>query len=428
VEVRGAATFGALDEVLGMRCWDERSLGGLEFLGWGGEDGGVEKRRRHEMLEVVRGVVVGVSGGDVIVELGVRMQGVLGVRCFEELPGLGEEFDFTLGGREDGLWALSLVEEPSLVLWEDLEVGSLVPFQVVRRRWGGLEGRIGKLHAFMPGSHGGVEREADLDGLLGRILVCEVLEVDGERQRAVVSRRVAKKRARESAGQREASGLRAGQVVEGRVSRVEDYGVFVKFGAGVEGLIHVSNMSHERVDDVGAVMKVGDRVEAKVLQVKRGGKRVSLGVKQMGENPWVEFGGRVSVGDVLEGAVVRVLEFGAFVGVVPGVDGLLPRSEMGLGRDEPVSRGARVGDRLSLRVIALEVQHQRLSLSLLHADGARIAPGEVGGRLDLAALADELGAAPPGSSLGKQLRRALLQGEGTLTIKEDDQKASQIEP
>ena len=393
---------------MGRRGRDDRRAGRrAPQAGDPGSGAGAE--RGHHTLEVHSGVVVGVHGGEVLVELGVRMQGVLPERAFDAPPEVGAAYEFTLRGQEDGLWALSLVEEPSQPSWEELQVGSLVPFRVVRRRHGGLEGKIGHVHAFLPRSHTGKQRDPELDELIGRVLTCEVLEVDAQRQRAVVSRRIAERRAKESARQREASGLRPGQIVQGRVTRIEPYGAFVRFGNGLEGLVHVSNLSHERVKDVADAVKLGDRLEAKVLHVNRGGKRIALGVKQVGDSPWKEFARHTHAGAVLEGVVVREMDFGVFVRVVPGVEGLLPRSEMGLGRGEPVRQVAPVGRTLSLRVVELDAQGERLALSLLHADGARIAPEEAQGRADLSALAEELGAAPPGSVLGKELARALRQ-------------------
>ena len=377
---------------------------GVEGEGFG--TGREEDRGRHT-LEVRRGVIVGLDAQDVFVELGVRMQGVLPLASFGDAPRVGEEYDFTLRGQEDGLWALARVEDPSLPSWESLQVGALVPFHVLRRRHGGLEGKIGALHAFLPRSHSTKQREQELEELVGRLLTCEVLEVDAKRQRAVVSLRVARKRARESPRQREASGLKPGQVVQGRVSRVENYGVFLKFGAGLEGLIHVSNLSHGRVSDVAALFSTGDALEAKVLHVHRGGKRIALGLKQMQESPWQDFAQRATEGSLLEGQVVRSLDFGAFLQLEEGIEGLLPRSQMGLAHGEGPRHVAAVGRVLSVRILELDPIAERLTLSLLHADGARIAPEEASGRVDLAALARELGAAPPGSELGKLLARAL---------------------
>src|SRR5436190_983332 len=160
-------------------------------------------------LRVWRGVVVGLFGDDVFVELGPRMQGVISRRQFEQAPRMGDSFEFTLRGQEEGLWALALSEARPIANWESMEAGSLV-------------------HA----------------------------------------------RGRE----REVGALGGGAVVQGRVTRIEPFGVFVAFGHGMEGFVHVSNLSHDRVEDPGSIVKLADTLDLRVLYVKKGGKRIGLGL------------------------------------------------------------------------------------------------------------------------------------------------------
>jgi ribosomal protein S1 len=329
-------------------------------------------------LRICRGTVVGTFGDDVFVELGPRMQGVISVRRFEERPAIGDEFDFTLRGLEEGLWSLSLAREPekSLVTWEKMEIGSLVQARAIRVAPGGLEMKIGPLHAFLPKSQTGLPRDQKLDLLVGRSFTCEVIEVDPERARVTVSRKIVVQRERVSEHQKLIDQLRIGEVVQGRVTRIEDYGAFVSFGHGLEGLVHVSNLSHERVEHPNEVVKLGQSLELKVLHVKRGGKRIGLGLKQMCESPWKKLDQTLYAGQLVAGVVTRVLDFGAFVAIRPGVEGLLPASEIGLGRDQGVNSALKPGQRLSVRVLSFDVPRERLSFSLLHKNGARIASDE----------------------------------------------------
>ena len=209
-------------------------------------------------LKVWRGTIVGFGGGDdVFVELGPRMQGVISRGAFETEPVIGDVHEFTLRGQEESLWVLSLREARSLSTWENMEAGSVVQARAIRVNRGGLELKIGPLHAFMPKSQTGLDREQPLEILVGKTMVCEVSEVDRERQRVLLSRKAVLRRERESERKRELGSLAPGQVVQGRVSRIESYGVFVRFGRGLEGLIHVSDLSHERVQNPADLVKRG---------------------------------------------------------------------------------------------------------------------------------------------------------------------------
>jgi small subunit ribosomal protein S1 len=360
-------------------------------------------------LKVWRGTVVGTFGDDVFVELGPRMQGVISRRKFEATPRIGDEHDFTLRGLEEGLWslALSVAPEKSHATWEELEIGSLVQARAIRIAPGGLEMKIGPLHAFLPKSHAGLPREVKIDVLVGKNLTCEVIEIDPERARVTVSRKVVLQRERESEHQRLVDQLKVGELVQGRVTRIEDYGAFVAFGKGMEGLVHVSNLSHERVDDPRTVVKIGEILTLKVLHLKRGGKRIGLGLKQVGESPWRDLDRTLYAGAMLDGVVTRVFDFGAFVSVKRGVEGLVPASEAGLRADQGVGAVLKAGQRVSARVIAFDVERERLSLSLLHTSGAQIAPDEAANHASFDELQRAHGDHRLMRPLGDVLRRAV---------------------
>lgn len=365
-------------------------------------------------LRVWRGTVVGIDRRDVFVELGPRMQGVISIEKFEEPPRLGDEHEFTLRGQEEGLWVLALEEEQSLVSWERMEQGNLVEARVVRRAEGGLELKVGPLHAFMPRSHTGLARGEDPAKLVGKKLACEVLEVDRERQRVLVSRRLVLEREREDERARSISALRPGTVVEGRVTRLEAYGAFVRFGHGLTGLIHVSNLARERVAHAADVLRLGASVRARVLEVRERGRRIALGLKQMQENPWAGAAERYPPGRIVAGEVAHLLEQGCFVALEPGIEGFLPRSEAGLAEGRGLAEQLAVGQPLSLRVLAIDPERERLSLSLLHSHGARIAPSEAEGDASFRALraSDEPAPARFGTPLGSLLARALRENAG----------------
>jgi len=366
----------------------------------------VDERGRHT-LKVMQGTIVGTHGRDVFVELGPRMQGVIGYDAFEAEPREGATHDFTLKGLEEGLWRLALQEEEVLHSWEEMEVSSVVEGRVMATNLGGLELRVGRLHAFMPRSESGMPRGSDLDELIGQRLVCEVIEVDHERQRCLLSRKRVLKRERERGS---VGGVRPGEVVHGRVTRIEAYGAFVRFGRGGHGLVHISNISHRRIAHPAEVLKLGDAVEAKVLHIQRGGKRISLGIKQVGVDPWAGAEDRLPERSLVCGVVERVLDAGVLIAVEDELTGFVPRRECGLRFQEPLLAHFVEGQPVSVRVITLEPRAQRLVLSLLHTDGARIAADEAVHTHEAETMMSRHPAKPlAGTDLGELLRRALSQ-------------------
>ncbi|MBK7877620.1 MAG: 30S ribosomal protein S1 [Planctomycetes bacterium] len=354
-----------------------------------------------------KGTIVGVYGRDAFVELGPRMQGVIDVKAFETKPSVGDVFEFTLRGQEEGLWALQLAQQKALVTWEQMEVGSVVQAHVVRVAHGGLEVKLGPLHAFLPKSHTGLERTDDVQVLVGKNFACEVIEVDAQRQRVVVSRKLVLQRERTSEHQRLVGAVKPGDVVQGRVTRIEPYGVFVAFGKGLTGLVHVSNLAHERVEDAASVVQLGQILDLRVLHIKQGGKRIGLGLKQMQQSPWSFVESAMYAGQIVTGRVTRLVEFGAFVAVRDGVEGLLPLAHAGLAPGQALRAVVAPGATVSVRVLDLDPEHERMSLSLLHEDGRRILADEAENLLSFRELARGDGEHGLATRLGDKLKRVL---------------------
>lgn len=357
-------------------------------------------------LRVQRGLIVGVNGDDVFVELGPRMQGVISIQQFEEKPKPGEEHEFTLHGQEDGLWALSLVDANPLDTWTQMEVGSWVQSRVTGKNTGGLELKVGPLHAFMPKSETGLARDEDPQVLVGTEITAEVFEIDRERQRVLLSRKAVLKKQQEGQHQHEVGALKPGQVVQGRVTRIEPFGAFVSFGNGLEGMIHISNLSLERVEKPEDVVTKGETVEAKILTITQNGKRIALGLKQMVESPWKTIGSTHYVDQIIEGTVTRTADFGAFLSIVKGVEGLLHESESGSG-GRRLRDSVRPGQKLAVRIVSIDAEAERLSLSRLHRNGALIQPEEILEAGEVADMKATLEGSPAKTSLGNLLQRAL---------------------
>jgi ribosomal protein S1 len=357
--------------------------------------------------ELIYGTVQGLSGDDVIVELGPTMQGVIALSEFEEPPAIGLSFEFTLHGQEDGLWLLSRRGARALAAWDQLAVGGACKAEVTAVNAGGLELEVGPLRAFMPASQVALHRVEDLTPLLGQTLVCEVLELSPERQRVVLSRRAVLEREREE-GRREALGrLTPGAALTGTVTRIEPFGAFVDVGGGVEGLVHVSNVARRRVQDPGEVLQVGQQVRALVLELKEGGKRISLGIKQLEPDPWDGARAKYPEGTLLSGTVTRLSDFGAFVELEPGLEGLVHKSQLAGHRVGSPREVVRVGEQLAVRVLAVDPSARRISLSRLDERGALLGSEEAADGETIEQVVRAGDAQRATTNLGSLFRKAL---------------------
>ena len=327
---------------------------------------------------LMTGTVVEVRGDEIFVELGPRMQGFVASAEFEELPAVGSTLQLKIRNREeDGLWRLSHSDAKTLAAWNNLAIGSHVKARVTGQNTGGLELSIGSNKAFMPASQVDLHHIPDLSEKIGETMVCCVLEIDKSKKRVVLSRRVVLEEERSKAREQVVGQMSVGEVTKGKVTRIESFGAFVDIGGGLEGLVHVSNMSRKRVENAEEFLTVGQDVEAMILDIKEGGKRIGLGMKQLEPDPWAHLPPQISEESVVTGKVVRLLDFGAFVEVSDGIEGLLHVSQMGLGggRRRP-EEACKVGDELTVRIQSIELDRQRISLSMLDRRGARIGSEE----------------------------------------------------
>ncbi|MBL8862615.1 MAG: S1 RNA-binding domain-containing protein [Planctomycetes bacterium] len=374
--------------------------------------GGARKAPREGGPRTQKGVVVGVSGDDVIVELGPRMQGVAPLSDFgDSPPPIGSQFEFALRGRDDELWILSrFVAKAEIAIGDDVQPGALVKAKITGQNTGGLEARVGAVGAFLPASQVGLHREENLGQYLNQVLTCEVVEVDRDRKRIVLSRRKVLEKERDAARQETVGRLSVGQTVRGKVTRVEEFGAFVDLGGGVEGLVHVSQLSHQRIEKAGTHIQQGQEVEAQVLKIEDGGKRIGLGMKQLQPDPWAGVQSRFAVDSVVTGKVTRLMDFGAFVELAPGVEGLVHVSALAKDRVRHPKDVVKPGQELTVRIVAVEPGRSRISLSRLDPRGALLGSEE---SVDASVIDEALrtqNSKPLGTNLGSIFQRALEQG------------------
>ncbi len=350
-------------------------------------------------------LVAGKSGEDVVIELSPRVQGAVPRIEFEAVPPPGTPVRVTLVGREEGLWIFSVRAAKQLAAADELDIGSLVKGTVYGVNKGGLELKIGQTRAFMPASQVALEHVEDLLAYAGQTLLCEVLELDREKKRVVVSRRAVLERERKSTRRSASDKLAVNAIVKGRVARLESYGAFVDLG-GIEGLLHVSNLAHRRVEHPEELLKLGQELDVVVLSIEEGGKRIGLSRKLLEPDPWDAVGERYRPDQVVQARVRRLMNFGAFLELEPGIEGLLHVSQLG-GRARDPGQTVKVGEELTVRIQSLDPHAKRISLTRLAPNGALLGSDEAAAGAEIKEVLGEARALSTnlGALLGKALKR-----------------------
>ena len=326
--------------------------------------------------DVVTGRVVRVDKDEVLVDIGYKSEGVIplpelsirkSVRPDEEVS-LGEMVDALVMQKEDqeGRLILSKKRARFEKAWKRIEAaaaaGENVEGTVIEVVKGGLILDLG-VRGFLPASLVDIRRVQDLDEFLGRKLECKVIELNRNRNNVVLSRRAVLEDERREVRQKILDELQPGKVVEGVISNIVEFGAFVDLD-GIDGLIHISELSWSHVNHPSEVLQIGEKVRVKVLDIDRDRQRISLGLKQTQADPWQSVIEAYEVNDVVEGTVTKVVTFGAFVEIHPGVEGLVHISELAAHHVENPREVVNQGDVLAVRIIEIDADRRRLSLSL----------------------------------------------------------------
>ncbi|HEV7483857.1 MAG TPA: S1 RNA-binding domain-containing protein, partial [Solirubrobacterales bacterium] len=218
------------------------------------------------------------------------------------------------------------------------------------------------------------------DEFMGQTLECKVIELNRSRNNVVLSRRAVLEEERKEVREQILGNLEPGQVVEGKISNIVDFGAFVDLD-GIDGLIHISELSWSHVNHPSEVVAIGDTVKIKVLDIDRDRQRISLGLKQTQEDPWQRVISTHRPGDVLEGSVTKVVAFGAFVEILPGVEGLVHISELADHHVENPSEVVEPGAKLNVKILEIDEERRRLSLSIKRVEGQNMPMGDLGDQL-----------------------------------------------
>jgi small subunit ribosomal protein S1 len=313
------------------------------------------------------GKVLSVHGPDVFIDIpGGRSQGVLPLMQFPDGPPVpGTEIEIHIEGydRANGLLLLSRRGAAVEANWSSVAEGMTVEARVTGSNKGGLEVDVNGIRGFMPISQIEMFRVENIDSYINQRLLCLVTEVDPVERNLVVSHRALLEREREEAAAKLWAELAEGQIREGIVRSVRDFGAFVDLG-GADGLLHVSEMSWSRVADPSSFVQAGQRVKVVVLKVDREKRKISLGLKQLQASPWDDVEQRFPHSTVVTGKVTRIMEFGAFVELEPGVEGLIHISELAPQRVYRVTDIVQEGQEVKVMILSVDKNKRRISLSL----------------------------------------------------------------
>jgi small subunit ribosomal protein S1 len=319
----------------------------------------------------VPGTVVSIGPETILVDVGRKIEGALPLTRWHETeqgqPVVGASVAVSIGPRtEEGYYGLSTVKVSRPRDWSGLEAAFAakrnIAGTVVEQIKGGFRVDIG-VRAFMPASRSGVRDAEDMPKLIGQEIQCRITKLDTEKEDVVVDRRVILEEEQAHRSQEAFAGLREGAVVSGRVRSVMDFGAFIELTPGVDGLLHVADMSYSRVAKAGDRVTAGDELTVKILKIDPASKKISLGLKQLEEDPWSIAASRFHVGDRVSGTVSRLADFGAFIELLPGVDGLIHLSE--LSWDKRVRKPGdllKVGERVEAVVLQTNPAERRISL------------------------------------------------------------------
>ena len=357
----------------------------------------------------LRGKVLSIYGENIILDLGTRASGILQTRQFDagKLPVIGTLIDVVIE-RYQPAEGLIYLQPPRAVVtkpagnWHEIAEGQVVDCMVVKSNKGGLEVSISNLRGFLPASQVELGFVSDTAQYVGQKLRVKITEVNPHKKNLIVSRRafleIARAEAREDLWKR----LEVGQTHAGTVKTLKDYGAFVDIG-GVDGLLHVADLSWNRVNHPRDVLAEGQQVEVQILALDREKSKVSLGMRQLTVNPWHDVAERYSPSQVVHGRVTRTSEFGAFVELEPGVEGLVHISELDHRRVHRVTDVLQVGQEIDVQVLSIDLDKKRISLSLK----ALIAKPEAAPK-----KSDE-DHAPSGGAGYERKRKGPLKGGGT---------------
>ena len=352
--------------------------------------------------DVVSGNVVRIDNDEVLIDIGYKSEGVIPANELSIRKSVNPQDEVSLGEEVDALVLTKEDQDGRLIMskkrarfekaWRRIEAAqeSQEPVEgtVIEVVKGGLIIDLG-VRGFLPASLVDIRRVPHLDEYMGTQIICKVIELNRSRNNVVLSRRAVLEEERKEVRQQILDRLQPGLVVEGKISNIVDFGAFVDLD-GIDGLIHISELSWSHVNHPSEVLSIGDPVHVKVLDIDRDRQRISLGLKQTQEDPWQRVVDTYNIGDELEGTVTKVVAFGAFVEILDGVEGLVHISELAGHHVENPREVIQPGDDVKVKILEIDSERRRLSLSAKRVEGQVLPLNREGG--EYAAPAEPQGA------------------------------------
>jgi len=335
--------------------------------------------------EIRNGVIASITPGQILVSVGTKSEGMITGKEYELIPSeelselkVGQEIPVFVVNPEDqnGNLVLSYVRAREEVSWtrteELLNSKEVYHSSIVGYNKGGLIVPVGGLRGFVPSSQISLSRRAGLSGetpdqrwskMIGQEIDVIVIEVDRERRRLILSERAASTETRETLKERVIDELKEGEIRTGRVTSLADFGAFVNIN-GADGLVHLSEISWDRIQHPGEVLKVGQEVKVKVISINRDKKRIGLSIRQLLEDPWTQKSATFTVGQLVDATITRLTKFGAFARLEDDLEGLIHISEISEKRIEHPKEVLHEGEQVTLRIIKIDPENHRIGLSL----------------------------------------------------------------
>ena len=320
----------------------------------------------------IEGVVVAVTPEQVFIDIGFKIEGVLPATETDPLKPGDRVLVSVKGRNEEGYYSLSRFKVAQPKDWTSLEQAfrerTPIPSRVTGAVKGGLSVDIG-VRAFMPASRSGARDAAEMEKLVDQEIVCRIIKLDTTDEDVVVDRRAVLEEEARTTRERRYADLKEGDIISGTVRSLADYGAFIDLG-GVDGLLHIGEISWTRIANPADVLEIGQQVEAKILKIDAEKQRISLGMKQLQPHPWDAVPGKYSIGQRITGVVTRTTDFGAFVEIEPGIEGLIHVSEMSWGKKvrKPTDI-VKPGETVEAVILGIAAPERRISLGLKQAFG-----------------------------------------------------------
>lgn len=320
-----------------------------------------------ELDQRYQATVIKIDRESAFFNLGVQNEGIASLKQFgENVPEIGQRMEVvpTRFNRDENLYEL-VVPGASVEVqdWSDLSEGVVVEAKITGHNKGGLECEVNRIRGFIPISQISLYRVDDLEPYVGQALQCVVTEANPDRRNLVLSHRAVLEREKQEAREELMQQLEVGQIREGVVRRIQDFGAFVDIG-GVDGLIHISQLSWDRVAHPSEVVEEGQNVRVRIEKIDSASGKIGLSYRDLLEHPWEDIDSKFPVGAVIEGVVSKIMQFGAFVRIASGVEGLVHISELAHHRVQRVSSVVQEGKPVQVKVLAVDPQGQKMSLSI----------------------------------------------------------------